>query len=204
VQPFYNEVAHTPFFIWDPRCGRKGERCDSLVQTIDIPATLLEYFGVERPEFMHGIPLRDAVASNAHTRDAALYGMFGGHINITDGRYTYMRAPTTDENQPLYNYTLMPTHMRGHFKPEEFAGAELADPFEFTKDCPTVRTASKAGRNPRKFGTLLFDLENDPEQENPIQDEEVEARLCREMVRLMKENDAPSEQYERMGLGDVE
>ncbi|MDA1137460.1 MAG: sulfatase [Planctomycetota bacterium] len=204
VQPFYNEVAHTPFFIWDPRCGRKGERCDSLVQTIDIPATLLEYFGVERPEFMHGIPLRDAVASNAHTRDAALFGMFGGHINITDGRYVYMRSPTNDDNQPLYNYTLMPTHMRGHFKPEEFKGAELAEPFEFTKNCPTVRTASKAGRNPKPFGTLLFDLENDPGQENPIQDEEVEARLCREMVRLMKENDAPSEQYERMGLEGVE
>jgi len=34
--PFYNEVAHTPLFIWDPRCGAAGERRDALVQTIDL------------------------------------------------------------------------------------------------------------------------------------------------------------------------
>jgi arylsulfatase A-like enzyme len=46
VQPFYNEVAHTPLFIWDPRCCLKGERRSALVQTIDLPATLLEFFGL--------------------------------------------------------------------------------------------------------------------------------------------------------------
>ena len=35
VQPFYNEIAHTPLFLWDPRTGRRGETCDALVQTID-------------------------------------------------------------------------------------------------------------------------------------------------------------------------
>ncbi len=24
VQPFFNEVAHAPLFIWDPRCGYTG------------------------------------------------------------------------------------------------------------------------------------------------------------------------------------
>ena len=48
--------------------------------------------------------------------------------------------------------------------------------------------------------TLLFDLENDPQQENPIHDPEVEERLCRLMVKMMLENDAPREQFERMGL----
>jgi arylsulfatase A-like enzyme len=47
--PFYEEVAHTPLFVWDPRCSRAGERRRSLVQTIDIPATLLEYFGRPLP-----------------------------------------------------------------------------------------------------------------------------------------------------------
>lgn len=35
VQPIYNEVAHLPFFIWDPRLNIKNERRSSLTQTID-------------------------------------------------------------------------------------------------------------------------------------------------------------------------
>jgi hypothetical protein len=48
--------------------------------------------------------------------------------------------------------------------------------------------------------TLLFDLKNDPQQENPIHDPEVEERLIRLMVKQMLENDAPVEQFERLGL----
>ena len=34
----------------------------------------------------------------------------------------------------------------------------------------------------------------------PIEDEAVKERMLRLMVRLMKESDAPKEQYERLGL----
>lgn len=51
-----------------------------------------------------------------------------------------------------------------------------------------------------EFGTLLYDLETDPSQEHPIQDAEIEERMQRNMVRLMRENDAPKEQYVRLGL----
>ena len=200
VQPFYNEIAHTPLFIWDPRCKRAGERCDSLVQTIDIPATLLEFFGVERPPDMQGIPLRDAIASNSHNRDIALFGIHGGHINVTDGRYVYMRAPTNEHNDPLYNYTLMPTHMRGPFNNKELQSVELAEPFSHTKDLKTMKIKSGSSRNLHEFGTLLFDTENDPQQENPLNDPDVEAMMVDHMVRLMNENGAPPEQYERMGV----
>jgi len=43
-------------------------------------------------------------------------------------------------------------------------------------------------------------LEKDPGQENPIQDADVEARMIEHMVRLMEENNAPPEQFERLGL----
>ena len=46
----------------------------------------------------------------------------------------------------------------------------------------------------------LYDLETDPEQMEPIEDEAVKERMLRLMVRLMKESDAPKEQYERLGL----
>jgi arylsulfatase A-like enzyme len=202
VQPFYNELVHCPLCIWDPRAGAAGLRRQSLVQTIDIPATLLEYFGCALPPDMEGRPLRETIADDAPVREAGLYGLHGGHVNVTDGRHAYMRAPAREENAPLFNYTLMPTHMRGLFSPAELAEAELAGPFRFTKGCPTLRIPSRgrAGRNYHQFGTLLFDLEADPHQESPIEDAAIEKRMTDHMVRLMRANDAPPEQYERLGL----
>ncbi len=48
IMPVYNEISRTPFFIRDPRCKKQGEQREALAQTIDIPATLLDYFNVER------------------------------------------------------------------------------------------------------------------------------------------------------------
>jgi arylsulfatase A-like enzyme len=200
VQPFYGEVAHSPLFIWDPRCGCQGERRTALAQTIDLPATLLEYFGLDLPTDMQGVPLREAVATDAPVRGAALFGLHGGHVNVTDGRYVYMRAPATPENQPLYNYTLMPTHMRARFSVEELQDIELADPFPFTKGCQTLKVPAKRWPGSHPYETLLFDLESDPKQEHPIQDPVVEAEMVQHMTSLMMENDAPREQFERLGL----
>jgi hypothetical protein len=43
-------------------------------------------------------------------------------------------------------------------------------------------------------------LEKDPKESEPISNPEVEEYFRKEMVRIMKENDAPKEQYVRMGL----
>ena len=54
------------------------------------------------------------------------------------------------------------------------------------------------GRPPRY--TMLFDLEADPGQDSPLEDAAQEARLAARMVELMRANDAPEEQFERLGL----
>ena len=200
VQPFWDEVAHTPLFVWDPRAGVRGERRDALVQTIDLAPTLLEYFGVARPPDMQGVGLRDTLARGTPVREAGLFGIFGGHANVTDGRWVYMRSAATPDNTPLFNYTLMPTHMRGFFGPEELRAAELAAPFRFTKGLRTLRTPGGAWVNPRATGTLLYDLEADPGQARPVRDAAAERRMTDHLVRLMRENDAPAEQFERLGL----
>ena len=105
---------------------------DSLVQTIDLAPTLLEYFGQPIPPDMLGLPLRDTVANDTPVREAGLFGLFGAHVNVTDGRYVYMRAPARPDNAPLHNYTVMPTHMRGMFSIDELKTTQLAEPFEFT------------------------------------------------------------------------
>jgi arylsulfatase A-like enzyme len=200
VMPFYNEVANSPLFIWDPRSGACNEHRSALVQTIDLPATLLEYFCIPLPEDMQGVPLRETIASDTPVREAALYGLHGGHVNCTDGRHVYMRAPVSPENQPLYNYTHMPTHMRARFSIDEMQQMEIAPPFSFTKGCPVMRIPGKRWQGSAPFEDLLFDLKSDPGQEVKLSDPEIVERMTGLMVQLMAENDAPDDQYQRLGL----
>jgi hypothetical protein len=202
--PFYEEVAHTPFFIWDPRCGKRGEQREALVQpSIDLGPTLLDVFGLEPTGDMLGGNLRDVIASDRPVREAGLFGVHGGQVNVTDGRYVYMRAAASEEGGPLNDYTLMPTKMRGFLELEALRAAEMAGPFSFTKGCPTLRLprqgASRA-RHPETRRSLLFDLADDPRQERPISDAAVEQRMIGHLKTLMKACDAPAEQYERLGL----
>jgi hypothetical protein len=175
------------------------------VQTIDLPATLLEFFGAPLPKDMQGLPLRETIARDAPVRAAGLFGLFGAQVNVTDGRYVYMRGPARPGNQPLYEYTLMPTaHGQGRAftSHAELSTLELAEPFSFTKGLKTlkIRSAGFHGNDYYPFGTLLFDLQADPGQEHPIQDPAVEKRMIDHLVRLMRGNDAPPEQFVRLGL----
>ncbi|QPZ38381.1 sulfatase [Paramicrobacterium chengjingii] len=204
VQPWFNELVHLPAFIWDPRTRAAGTHDRALVQTVDIAPTLLDFFGVPSTPDMLGTPIRTTRAteteSNSDAREGALFGIHGGHVNVTDGRYVYMRACATPDNAPLEEYTLMPTHMRGRFAPAEFTDMELAKPFSFTKGVRTLKLTGRAQVNPYTFGTLLFDLESDPAQEHPLDDPDQELRMLRLLAQLMRENDAPASQFERLGL----
>ena len=202
AMPFYNEVARTPLFIWDPGCGIKNERRNSLVQTIDLPATLLSYFNLELPSDMQGIELKPVIKDDEKIRDGALFGLHGGHVNCTDGRYVYMRAPVSPDNTPLFNYTHMPAHMKHAFTMDEMRTMNWHPGFEFTKGTPVMQIDASAfqGTKAHKFGNLLFDLENDPEQKHPVNNPEKEAEMIELMKKLMRQNDAPKEQYERLGI----
>jgi arylsulfatase A-like enzyme len=200
VMPWFDENIHTPLFLWDPRIGERDTRRSSLVASIDIAPTLLDAFGVDVPPDMQGQPLRSVVADDTPVREATLFGVHGSHVSVTDGRYVYMRACATDDNQPLNEYTLMPTHMRSRFFVEELRSAELAAPFAFTKDVPVLKVPAAPAGNPAAYGTLLYDLVEDPDQEAPLNDPELELRMVGLLVTAMRENDAPREQYERLGL----
>ena len=162
--------------------------------------TLLQYFHVPVPKDVQGSPLDEVLKSDTPNREYALYGVFSGHVNITDGNYAYMRAPLTDKADEVYNYTLMPNHMNKRFDPAELQDAQLVKPFSFTKGCPVLKVKSKDKYKVSRFGTRLYDLKNDPEEKTPIQNEEVEKRMILAMIKAMKENDCPEEQFERLGL----
>lgn len=215
VQPFYSEVADIPFFVWDPRQRFAGERRDRVTQWIDIAPTLYEFFGVEIPADVQGRSLTAAVGGEERDRGDVLFGQHGAHISITDGRYVYMRAPEpqyrstlewgkpesreVDEAGP-FNYTLMPTHMRGRFSVEELSNITLAEPFSFTKGLSTMRVPAPSRGLLDDYETMLFDLKNDPGQTNPIRDERLEADMIERLKAALQRNDAPKEVYARYGL----
>ena len=112
--------------------------------------------------------------------------------------------------EPIYEYTLMPTHMWKMFSERELRLAEMADPFDFTKGCPVLKIPAAAGDavhgsfNPQdeeEMITALFDLEIDPGEARPIKDDEVERYMRDWMVQVMEANNAPNELFVRMGLG---
>ncbi|MFJ7684789.1 sulfatase [Peribacillus butanolivorans] len=201
VMPVYDEIAHTPLFVWDPRLGIKGERRQSIVQTVDLAPTLLEFFGVPLPENMDGKPLRETIHSDQPIRETALFGYHGGHVNITDGKYVYMRAPVSPKNGPLFEYTLMPTHMRELFSPAELPKIEIQHPFAFTKGCQVMKIPAGTGFvNAFQYGSKLFNLTTDPGQKEEIEDLEIELKFVKNMAKKMRENEAPDEQFERLGI----
>ena len=206
IQPWFEENIHTPLFLWDPRTKTAGTRSDALVQTVDFGPTLLEYFGVDRTPDMQGRPIAPVLSGSEKPRQHALFGVFGGHVNITDGRYVYMRGPATPSNGPLHEYTLMPTRMDHRFAVPDLQEATLSQPFGFSKGVPLLKVRGMAMGNPYAFGSLLYDLETDPEQRNPLIDDDRELLMAQWLVEAMREAEAPPEQYERLGLpetGDV-
>jgi arylsulfatase A-like enzyme len=201
IVPFYNEIANIPLFIWDPRCRRAGTTCASLVQTIDLPPTLLAYFGANVPDTMQGEDLATAIGHDASVHDAALFGMHGGHLNlVTSEGLIYMLAP--DLEVPLYSYSLDFTTMRGFVDEDALRAAETVGPFPFTRGMKLMKFPAGRWQTPAGVEEvdMLFDVRRDPLQERPFADPAVEQELKARAAALLGASAAPAEQYLRYGL----
>ena len=215
--PFYNEVTHIPLLIAPPRsAGIAPHRTSALTQTIDLMPTLLELSGQPIPPEVTGrslLPLMRGAGDGgsegaARAAEGCIFGQFGAAINFTDGRYAYFLYPKEPFDADLYQYTLMPAHMRTFFEASEFADAEVVRSLSFAQGFPLwrlpVRKDAKANMTRRypllEARTVLFDLATDPQQRTPIDDPVQEARIRGRITDLLVRNEAPAELYARYGL----
>lgn len=211
--PFFNEISHLPLIVHHPaHAGQAGTRRQSLTQTTDIMPTLLDCHGLAAPASVEGYSLLPLLEDDSPVRAAALYGMFGAGTNITDGRYTYFRYPEDMTRQMLYEYTLMPMHLKSLFHVDELRGAQLAEPFGFSQGVPLLKVPARRNVKGQPVGhqgqgggyedttTVLYDLDRDYAQQHPFRDEKIESRLLELMSRIMQRNEAPPEAYTRLGL----
>ena len=210
LMPYYEEISHVPLIVHHPDlAARAGGRVDALTQTIDVMPTLLETFGVAPPAEARGRSVLGLAQGRDPAPAAVAFGMFGGPIGVTDGRYAYYIYPEDLYAPGLHEYTLMPMHLNTLFSAAEMETARLAGPFDFTKQMPVLQidALKDARRIPihdgalfGDVGTNLFDLAVDPEQAKPFRNAEIEARLVSAVTAIFRAHDAPPEIYDRYRL----
>jgi len=197
----WDEIGHTPFFVWDPRHPETADtRRLALVQpAIDLAPTLLRFFGAEPTGNMTGRDLAPVLESDRPVRDTAIYGYFQQAVHVTDGRYCYLRHVQRPE-QITHVYTSIPTHMHGFFSKEEMQNGEFLPSLPFSNGYPVIRYPAKIKKSSTPLPHVLFNLETDPDQENPSSEPQVEERLAKSALQLMREAHAPKEMLLRYGF----
>ena len=205
----YEEISHIPLFIYHPEFGVAGRREPALSQTIDLAPTFLDLFSCPRPDAMRGQSLLSILKGQRLDRNGVIFGYFGGAVNLTDGRFVYHRYPRDLSSQEIFQYTLMPQHIRQPFSTEELRRAELAPSSPFTRGVPVLKIpVLETSPMYNNYGpgalleneTRLYDLAFDPGQVKPITDPGQESRLISLMIELMRNTDAPEEAFVRLGL----
>ena len=129
-------------------------------------------------------------------------------MNITDGRFVYMRNPVQSGCGPLYAYTAMPTGGLNRWYPREVhEKIEMGRYFGHTYNLPLYRIPVTGGVPKHHSGEpsyvnrhLLFDLESDPQQLAPLADPAQEAHFIERMRAHLAACEAPQEQYARLGI----
>jgi arylsulfatase A-like enzyme len=97
--PVYAELGHLPLLVRWP--GRDPGEVDALTTTVDLHATVLDLFGARAGHVTHGRSLLPLLEGRADAvRQLALFGYWGQHVGLTDGRHRYLRG-CAGENFPI-------------------------------------------------------------------------------------------------------
>ena len=201
--PVYNTLAHIPFMVYVPGYEGNGTRIDTLTANVDVFPTILELFGLEPPELIHGRSLLPLVKGEAgKVRDWSLYGYFGMGVNITDGHMTYLRAPRKNDAK-LYIYS-----QRWEFGVFKGKVPPLDESLEMGKFMPHVNMPVGRLLFPREdierplaeTGDLLYNIDSDPGQENNLAGSAEESKYEELLRQALQATGAPAEQFERVGL----
>lgn len=202
----YNELAAIPLMVRDPKGRRVGERTQNISQNIDVMPTILDYHQIAIPEEVRGTSWYPIMEGNPNGNTHVIYGAHGVTVNLTDGHHTYFRAPN-EKNYPLYEYAGIPTTIRHYIGEKDPASIEMGRFLERTQ-YPVYKTLIQVPAILDGLGdmsaytkdSLLFDIEKDPQQLMPLEDEQLEAEMIATLKNVMEKMDTPKEQFQRLNL----
>ncbi len=206
--PVYQTLGHIPLMIRAP--GVAPGTCDALTTAVDIFATLADVFDVTLRQRTHGRSLLPLLTGETvSVRDQLLTGVWGREVILVTGRHKYVRGPAGD-NAPLSmlsnRWSTMPTHGRlGRYEalplPDERAFLDRMP----GSDVPVIHQTWAAGdpvpywARVRSSGNHVYDLENDPHEDENLAGSPLEAQLAEQLRAALIELAAPATQFQRLG-----
>ena len=210
--PQFEPLGHTPLMIhWPGRDG--GDEIDALTTNVDLHATIAAAFDAEIGHRTHGtslIPL--LTGERSAVREWAIGGVFGNWVQVTDGKRKYARAAEGD-NFPLSMWSNRWSTMPG---PEAlasfmtFPNPDRRATLDYMpgSDVPVIRQPFADGDplpywagGARSVGQHhLYDLTLDPDESENRRGESIEAEMLDLLRAALDDVEAPSDQYERLGL----
>src|SRR5207237_3103891 len=139
LHPYYTGRSRRPLIVHHPdRASQAGARRQAVTQTMDLMPTFLDLFGLPTAPEVRARSVVPLLEADGPHRDIGIFGMFGGPIGATDGRYTYYLYPEDLYAPGLHEYTLMPMHLSSLFRAAEMKTAVMAEPFDFTNGMPVI------------------------------------------------------------------
>ncbi len=206
--PVFGDLGHTPLLISWP--GVAPGAVDALTTNVDLHATFVDVFGVEPAHRTHGRSLVPLIHGETDSvREHALLGYWARHVHVVDTERHYARAPV-GENFPLAmwsnRWSTMPIHARPELRlPRPDRRAELA--YMPGSDVPVIRQPFTSGDflpfwayGVETDQHLLHDLDTDPWQTRNLAGTAAEKEAVDLLRAALDEIEAPTEQYERLGL----
>jgi arylsulfatase A-like enzyme len=206
--PVYSELGRIPLLARWP--GQAPRDVDALTTSVDLHATIADLFDAAVDHPTHGrslLPLLEGTA--ASVRQLALFGYWGRHVGVTDGRFRYLRG-CSDDNFPLSvwsnRWSTMPIppfpqirlprpDLRATLEQMPGTGIPvIRQPFE-----PGDQLPFWAGRV-APSASYLFDTDVDPlEAENRV-GTRAEDEMGEALASALRSIEAPSDLLERIGV----
>ncbi len=204
--PMYEPLGHIPLMVRWP--GVEARDVGALTTSADIHATLVDLFGLKVEHRTHGVSLLPVIEGSADSvREYVLAGVWGREVHLVDERVKYARAPE-GVNAPLSvwsnRWSTMPagpTHVRMP-RPDERAWLDRMP----GSKVPVIRQPFVAGdmlpywASTRFSGNHVYDLANDPGEEENRAGERVEKEMADKLRQALVAVEAPEDQFERLGM----
>ena len=204
--PVYSELGRIPLLVRWP--GQEHRDIGALTTSVDLHATIADLFGATIEHPTHGrslVPLIEGTATSV--REHALFGYWGRHVGITDGRYRYLRG-CGDANFPLSmwsnRWSTMPVSVLPQLRlprPDLRATLRLMPGTEVPVICQPFEPGDPlpfwAGYSP-PTDSYLYDIDIDPgETENRV-GAPSERLLLDALATELRRLNAPDEVLERI------
>jgi arylsulfatase A-like enzyme len=206
--PVYGEMGRIPLLVRWP--GQAPRDVEALTTSVDLHATIADLFGATVDHPTHGRTLLPLIeGSAASVRELALFGYWGRHVGITDGRLRYLRG-TGPENFPLSmwsnRWSTMPIHPFPEIRlprPDHRATLETMP----GTDVRVIRQPFAPG-DPLPFwaggrapdASYLFDTDLDPAERENRCGSAGESELIDALAGELRAIDAPADLLERVGV----